>query len=206
MATTATPYGMRPIGASGLSPFGANSVRQYRLTADNDVAIYTNGIIVMVAGAINGADTAPAAGSLSVNSPLGICLGVQYTDPTLKYTLNAQYLPVNAITGGYTNILVSVLDDPYAMFMIQANGQVAQAEIGLNMDIATFTGSTTTGLSTMAGNATCATTNTYPLRVVDLVNQNSIFGGGLSAPNDSYTDCIVRWNLNTHVWSFTTGQ
>ena len=206
MASAATPYGMRPIGGSGLSPFGANSVRQYRLTADNDVAIYTYGIVVIVAGAINGADTAPAAGTLSANSPLGICLGVQYTDPTLKYTLNSQYLPANAITAGYTNILVSVYDDPNALFMIQANGVVTQAEIGLNMNIATFTGSTTTGFSTMAGDATCATTNTYPLRVVDLVNQNSIFGGGLSAPGDAYTDCIVRWNLNTHVWSFTTGQ
>jgi hypothetical protein len=206
MASTATPYGMRPIGASGQSPYGANSVRQYRLTADNDIAIYTYGIVVMVAGAINGADTAPAAGTLSANSPLGICLGVQYTDPVLKYTLNGQYLPANCITAGYTNVLVSVYDDPNGFFMIQANGQVAQAEIGLNMTIATFTGNATTGFSTMAGNATAATTNTYPLRVVDLVNQNSIFGGGLSAPNDAYTDCIVRWNLNTHIWSFTTGQ
>jgi hypothetical protein len=41
---------------------------------------------------------------------------------------------------------------------------------------------------------------------VDIVNQNSIFGGGLSAPGDAFTDIIVRWNLNTHVWSFTTGQ
>ena len=206
MASTATPYGMRPIGASGQSPFGANSVRQYRLTVDNSVAIYTYGIVVIAAGAINGASTAPAAGTLSANSPLGICLGVQYTDATLKYTLNSQYLPVNAITAGHTNILVSVYDDPNGLFMIQANGIATQPDIGLNMDIATFTGSTTTGLSTMAGNAAIATTNTFPLRVVDLVNQNSIFGGGLSAPGDAYTDCIVRWNLNTHVWSFTTGQ
>jgi hypothetical protein len=196
---------MRPIGASGLSPYGANTVRQYRLTADNDVAIYTYGLVVMVAGAINGADTAPAAGTCDAQTPIGVCLGVQYTDPTLKYTLNAQYLPANAITAGYTNILVSVYDDPFGLFMIQANGTVTQAEIGLNMDIATFTGSTTTGLSTMAGNATCATTNTYPLKVVDLVNQNSIFGGGLSAPGDAYTDCIVRWNWNTHHYMFQLG-
>jgi len=205
MALVSSPYGMRPIGASGLSPFGANSVRQYRLTADNDVAIYTNGICVLNAGAINGGDTAPAAGTLDAQSPIGICVGVQYTDPTLKYTLNAQYLPVNAITAGYTNVLVSVLDDPNALFMIQANGQVAQAEIGLNMNLLTLTGSATTGLSAMTADATAATTNTYPLKLVDLVNQNSIFGGGLSAPNDAFTDCIVRWNYNTHHYSFQLG-
>ena len=206
MASSATPYGMRPLGASGQSPFGANSVRQYRLTADNDVAIYTYAPVVTVAGAINGADTAPAAGTLSVNSPLGVCVGVQYTDPVLKYTLNGQYLPANCITAGYTNVLVSVLDDPNALFMMQADGQVAQASIGLNTTMATFTGNSTTGFSTMAADASTATTNTLPLRIVDLVNQNSLFGGGLSAPNDAYTDIIVRWNANTHIYTFPTGQ
>lgn len=205
MASTATPYGMRPIGASGQSPYGANAVREYRLTADNDVAIYTYGLCVLNAGAINGADTAPAAGTLSANSPIGVCLGVRYTDPVLKYTLDAQYLPANAITAGYTNVIVRVFDDPQGLFMIQANGAVTQASIGLNMDIATFTGSTTTGFSTMAGNATAATTNTFPLKIVDLVNQNSIFGGGLSAPGDAYTDCIVRWNVGVHHYDFALG-
>lgn len=206
MASAATPYGMRPVGASGLSPFGANSVRQYRLTVDNDVAIYTYAPVVIVAGAINGSDTAPAAGTLSANSPLGVCVGVQYTDPTLKYTLNGTTVPANCITAGYTNVLISVLDDPNALFMMQANGAVTQAEIGLNTDIVTFTGNSITGYSTMACSGTAATTNTLPLRIVDIVNQNSIFGGGLSAPGDAFTDIIVRWNLNTHVWSFTTGQ
>ena len=205
MASAATPYGMRPLGASGLSPYHGNSVRQYRLTADNDVAIYTFAPCVIVAGAINGCDTAPAAGTADAQTPIGVCVGVQYTVPTLKYTLNGTTLPANCITAGYTNVLVSVIDSPEALFMMQANGQVAQAAIGLNVTIATFTGNAITGYSTMAANATAATTNTYPLKIVDLVNQNSLFGGGLSQPNDAYTDLIVRWNFNTHHYDLALG-
>jgi hypothetical protein len=177
------------------------------LTADNASAIFTYGTVVTAAGAINGGSTAPAAGTLGTTSPLGICMGVQYTSPGLQYTLNAQYLPANAITAGYTNILVSVLDDPNALFMIQADGQVAQDNIGQNINLNSMSGNVTTGFSTTSAIAsTAGTTNTFPLRIVDLVNQNSIFGGGLSAPNDAFTDVIVRWNLNTHVWSFQLGQ
>lgn len=205
MASTATPYGMRPVGATGLSPFGGNSVRQYRLTADNDVAIYTYAPVVLVAGAINGCDTAPAAGTCDAQTPIGVCVGVQYTDPTLKYTLNGTTVPANCITAGYTNVLVSVLDDPFALFMMQADGAITQAEIGLNTTMTTFTANTITGYSTMACNGTAATTNTYPLKIVDIVNQNSLFGGGLSAPGDAYTDIIVRWNWNTHHYAFQLG-
>lgn len=205
MAGTATPYGLLPIGRLGSSPYTGGTVRQYRVTADNSIAIYTNGLVTTAAGAINGVGTAPAAGTLSTNTPIGICTGVQYTVPTLKYTLNAQYLPANAITAGYTNILVSVVDDPKALFMAQANTTVTQASIGLNAQILTLTGSTTTGLSQITIGS-IATTNTLPLRIVDLVNQNSIFGGGLSAPGDAFTDCIVMWNFQTHAYDFPTGQ
>lgn len=206
MAAVASPYGLRPIGATGLSPFGANSVQQFRLTADNDVAIYTYAPVVCVAGAINGCDTTPDATTLSANTVSGVCVGVQYTTPTLLYTLNGTYLPANCITAGYTNILVSVLVDPFALFMCQANGSITQNEIGLNTRLVTFTGNALTGYSTMAVDATAATTNTYALRIVDIVNQNSIFGGGLSAPGDAYTDIIVRWNTGAHAYQYNTGH
>ena len=205
MALVATPYGLRPVGASGLSPYGANAVQQFRLTADNNVAIYTYAPVVCVAGAVNGCDTTPNATSFTDDTVSGVCVGVQYTDPTLKYTLNGTTVPASCITAGYTNVLISVLVDPNALFMIQGVGAVTQASIGLNMALSTFTGNSTTGYSTMAGTA-AATTNTYALRIVDLVNQNSIFGGGLSAPGDTYTDCIVRWNLGAHAYHYNTGH
>lgn len=210
MASISSPYGLRPIGISGSSPYTGGTVRAYNLTADNSVAIYTNGLVTIAAGAPNGVGVAPAAGTLSTNTPIGICTGVRYTDPTMKYSLWGQYLPVNCITAGYTNVQVYVLDDPNALFQVQANTSVTQASIGLNANLiftsTTVPGSSTTGLST-AVIGSIATTNTLPIRIVDLVNESSLFGGNSgSTPGDAYTDCIVRWNLNTHAWSFTTGQ
>jgi hypothetical protein len=162
--------------------------------------------VVCVAGAINGCDTTPDATTLSANTVSGVCIGVQFTDPTLKYTLNGTTVPLNCITAGYTNVLVSVLVDPFALFMVQANSAITQAEIGLNADLVTFTGNALTGYSTMACNGTAATTNTLALRIVDIVNQNSLFGGGLSAPGDAFTDIIVRWNTGAHAYSYNTGH
>lgn len=209
MAATATPYGFLPIGSIHSNVYTGGTMRAYRLTADNTVAIYLGGLVTIAAGAINGVGVAPAAGTLSTNSPIGISMGVSYTDPTLKYSLNGQYLPVNCITAGYTNVTVYVVDDPDVLMQVQANTTVTQASIGLNANIifasTTIPGSSVTGKSsTVIGSI--ATTNTLPVRIVDLVNQSSIFGGGLSAPGDALTDCIVKWNLNTHAWSFQTGQ
>jgi len=211
MASAATPYGMRPIGGTGSSSYSGGMVRAYRVTQNNTNAIRAYGWCTMNAGKVDGPgavapislldNVAPSA----TQTPLGVVMGVSYTDPTLKYSLNAEYLPAAAVTAGYTNILVFVNTDPNQMYQIQADGIVLQAEIGLNMNMNVPAANSVTGTSTISGSATGATTITYPLRIVDLVNQNSIFGGGLSAPGDAFTDCIVVWNHRTLSMQLQTG-
>lgn len=203
MASTAGPYGLLPVGTAGSNVYTGGTVRQFRLTADNSIAMYLGGPVTMAAGAVNGIGANGTAGTAGVNIALGVFAGVQYTDPTLKYTLNAQYIPVNCITTGWTNVLVSVWDDPNMLFMIQSDAAVTQAMIGWNANMnfasATIPGSAVTGRSSVSLDTPVATDN-YMLRVVDLVNQNSLFGGGLSVPGDAYTDCIVRWNFGAHIY------
>lgn len=211
MASTATPYGMRPIGITGSAAFTGGTVRQYRITQNNTYAMAAFGWCTMNAGKIDGVTTNIPVSKLdnvapsATLSPLGVITGFQYTDPTLKYTLFDTYLPADAITAGYTNILVSVITDPEQLYLIQADGVVTQAEIGLNMDLNANTLDTVRRASKMSGIAVTAATITFPLRVVDLVNQNSLFGGGLSVPGDAYTDCIVKWNEGTLTIQNQTG-
>jgi hypothetical protein len=212
MSLIATPYGMRPIGTSASSPYSGGTVRQYRITANNTYALYSNWWCTMNAGKVDGPSAAAPVSKLdnvapsATQSPLGIVTGVQYTDPTLKYTLFASYLPAAAVTAGYTNIIVSVIVDSDQLYMIQADGAITQASIGLNLDMSVPSGNALTGYSTgTAVSATVAATLTFPLRIVDLVNQNSLFGGGRSAPGDAYTDCIVRWNNRTLTTEIQTG-
>ena len=211
MASTATPYGMIPVGIAGSAAYTGGTIRQYRITQNNTFAMAAYGWCTMNAGKIDGVSTNVPVSKLentapsATLSPLGVITGFQYTDPTLKYTLFGQYLPADAVTAGYTNILVSVITDPNQLYMIQADGVVTQVEIGLNMNLNANTLSSSLGKSIMSGVAVTATTVTFPLRVVDLVGQNSLFGGGLSAPGDAYTDCIVMWNQGTLTMQNQTG-
>ena len=211
MAAAATPYGMIPIGLNGSSPYSGGTTRAYRVTQDNTNAIVTNWWCTMNAGKVDGPGAvAPVSkldnvGPSATLSPLGIVTGVQYTDPTLKYTLFANSLPAAAVSTGYTNIIVFVNSDPKQLYMIQADSAVVQAEIGLNMDMNVPATNTITGVSKASGIGVAATTLTFPLRIVDIVNQSSIFGGGLSAPGDAFTDCIVQWNDRTLTCTLQTG-
>jgi len=131
MASTATPYGMVPVGHAIGAPYSGGTVRQYRITQNNTYAMAAYGWCTMNAGKIDGTSTnVPVAvsgtGAPSATlTPLGVIVGFQYTDPTLKYTLFGQYLPADAITAGYTNILVSVITDPNQLYMIQADSPVS---------------------------------------------------------------------------------
>jgi len=211
MASTATPYGMVPIGIAGSAAYTGGTVRQYRITQNNTYAMAAYGWCTMNAGKIDGTSTNVPVSKLentapsATLSPLGIITGFQYTDPTLKYTLFGQYLPAAAVTAGYTNIIVSVITDPNQLYMVQADGAVTQASIGLNLDLNANTLNATTGKSVMSAVASAAATVAFPLRLVDLVGQNSLFGGGLSAPGDAYTDCIVMWNQGTLTIQNQTG-
>lgn len=211
MATTATPYGMIPIGVNGSSPYSGGTTRAYRITQDNTNAIVTNWWCTMNAGKIDGPGAVVPVSKLdnvapsATVSPFGIVTGVQYTDPTLKYTLFANSLPATATTLGYTNIIVWVITDPKQLYMIQADSAVVQAEIGLNMDMNVPATNAISGQSKTAGVGVAATTITFPLRIVDLVNQSSIFGGGSSVPGDAFTDCIVQWNDRTLTCTIQTG-
>jgi hypothetical protein len=202
---------MIPIGLTGSSPYSGGTTRAYRVTQNNTYAIVTNWWCTMNAGKIDGPSAAAPISKLdnvapsATQSPLGIVTGVQYTDPTLKYTLFANQLPADAVTGGYTNIIVFVNSDPDQLYMIQADSAVVQAEIGLNMDMNVPATNTITGVSKASGIGVAAATVTFPLRIVDIVNQSSIFGGGLSVPGDAYTDCIVKWNEGTLTIQNQTG-
>lgn len=92
-----------------------------------------------------------------------------------------------------------VVDDPDVLFHIQADGSVAQTALGANFAVVQGSGSTSTGVSGVSLDAsTVATTNTLPLRLVDF------FNGPNSSIGDSFTDCIVKWNVG-HQYLNTTG-
>ena len=85
------------------------------------------------------------------------------------------------------------------LFQIQGDAAVAQTTLGSNFAVVQTAGSTSTGNSKVALDAsTTASTATLPLRLVDFVD------GPDSAVGDAFTDCIVKWNAG-HQYGNTTG-
>lgn len=201
MATVAAPYGLRPINLIGGQSFTGGTIRKYAMTTNSATGIFFGDIVQIADGQPSALGATPTTSSVGV---VGVCVGVEYTDPSLKYTQFAQFLPANAVTAGYTNILISVIDDPDQLYQVQASGSVTAANIGDNAALGNFgNGSTTTGNSKVNLNAsTIANTSTLAVRIVDLVDGAPTF----STPGDAYTDCIVKFNFGVHSYYQSGGS
>lgn len=200
MATTAAPYGLRPINLIGGQSFTGGTIRKYAMTTNSATGIFFGDVVSIADGQPSALTATPTTSSVGV---VGVCVGVQYTDPTLKYSQWAQFLPANAVNSGYTNIYVSVIDDPDQLYQVQADGPVTAADIGNNAALGNFSnGSVTSGNSKVNVSATTANTSTLAVRIVDLVDGAPTF----STPGDAFTDCIVKFNFGVHSYYQSAGS
>jgi len=200
MATVQAPYGLRPINLIGGQSFTGGTIRKYTMTTNSATGIFFGDVVKIADGQPSALTTTPTTSTKGV---VGVAVGVSYTDPTLKYTQFSQYLPANAVNSGYTNILISVIDDPDQLYQVQADGVVTLAEIGNNSALGNFSnGSTTTGNSKVNVSATSANTSTLAVRIVDLVDGAPTF----STPGDAFTDCIVKFNFGVHSYYQADGS
>lgn len=92
-----------------------------------------------------------------------------------------------AVTGSTGDIKAYVIDDPDALFLVQAStkGAVTSSMIGLNISISTgsSTGNQTTGYSNVQVESTSiGSTSTLPLRLVDFYSAYApgFMGGGIA--------------------------
>jgi hypothetical protein len=222
MSTVAAPYGLKPLSLIGGQSFTGGTIREYLLTTNNTAAIY-NGDLVALGVSVAGQPTVVAATpTTSSTGVVGVCVGVRYqlAGQQLGYPLYAQYLPAGAVNAGYTNIFIRVVEDPDQLYQVQAAGSVGYGSIGKTGALGNFTGgtgsstgSTTTGNSVVnltgtltSGALAVSNASTAAVKIVDLVNSSSTFGGNFpSNPGDAYTDCIVKINFGVHSYYQSAG-
>jgi hypothetical protein len=197
MATTAAPYGLRPINLIGGQVF-AGSTRMIKIASGyatnifngDIVAVGLDGTIAKVTNVGSDADEFPAG-------TVGVFLGCQYTDPSLKYLLNNNYWPANTVSA---DALAVICDDPQALFQIQADGELAQTDLHKNFPVVQTAGDTATGRSKIALDASeGAVTATIAFKVVDFVNSVE------SQVGDAFTDVIVKFNPSSHAYTAGLG-
>ena len=192
MATTAAPYGLKPVKrADGMAYAGATS--QYLIDPAGEatnlfygqvVHIGADGYIALsTATGADGTTNALPTGTTLTGS-LGVFVGCEYVNDQGQPTF-AQYYPSGTSNGGA--IRAYVVDDPNVLFQVQADGAMDQSDIGANTFFAaaqsTSTGRTATGNSTSAVDATTKTT-TAAFRIVAAV----------SPIGDAYPDLLVKLN------------
>ena len=196
MATTAAPYGLRPVNLIGGRPY-AGSTREMKIASgyaanifNGDVVqVHTDGTITKVTNVGTNADAFPAG-------TVGIFVGCAYTD-SVSGLRTQNYWPTGTVA---SDAVAYVVDDPNALFMIQADAAIAQTGLHKNYAVNQTAGSTATGNSRISLDvATGATTATIAFKVVDFVESTS------STAGDAYTDVLVKFNPSSHAYTAGLG-
>ena len=191
MATTAAPYGARPINTTSASGSYTGKVQHIKIASAYDTAIFYGDFVKLVTAGTVEKDTGTAA-----LTPIGIFMGCKYTDSTSKQMTFNQQWPADMAA---SDAVAYVVTDPEVLFRMQSDETVAQAALGANASVVQTAGSTSIGNSKCAfDGSTVATTNTFPVKVVDFVD------GPTSSVGDTYTDVIVKFNVG-HQLINTTG-
>jgi len=191
MALTAAPYGLRPIKRADGMPY-AGATSQYLIDPAGEatnlfygqvVFIGADGYVALVTGtgANAGNQAFPVANTFT--GAVGVFVGCEYVNAQGQ-VIFGQYYP-----SGTTGVVKAyVVDDPNVLFQVQLDGAAAQADLGANTFFAaaqaTNTGSTQTGNSTSAVDATVVQT-TAAFRIVSAV----------SPMTDAFPDVLVRFNV-----------
>lgn len=198
MASTATPYGLRPVKRADGMPY-AGATSQYLIDPAGEATNLFNGQVVHIgadgyialstATGADGTTNALPTGTTLTGS-LGVFVGCEYVNAQGQ-VIFSQYYPSGYAAPTGTSIKAYVVDDPNVLFQVQLDGAIDQSDIGANTFFAaaqsTSTGSTSTGNSTSALDATTVTT-TAAFRIVSAV----------SPIGDAYPDVLVKFNPGYH--------
>ena len=199
MATTASPYGLRPINRVDGMPYAGATQTFLIDPAGEATNLFYGQVVIIGADGYLALSTATGADITTNNlggngvGAIGVFVGCEYVNAQGQ-VINAQYYP-----SGTTGVVTAkVITDPNVVFQAQLDGSGAQSVLGTNTFFAavqsTSTGSTQTGNSTSALESTVVTT-AAAFRIV----------GFASTPGDAFTDVLVKFNPSAHSYLNNVG-
>ena len=199
MATTASPYGLIPVKRVDGMPYAGATETFLIDPAGEATNIFYGQVVIIGADGYLAISTATGADITTNNlggsgvGAIGVFVGCEYVNAQGQ-VINAQYYP-----SGTTGVVTAkVITDSNVAFQAQLDGSGAQTVLGTNTFFAavqsTSTGSTRTGNSTSALDATVQTT-AAAFRIV----------GFASSAGDAYTDVLVKFNPSAHSYTNNVG-
>ena len=219
MASTASPNGLIPKNSLGSGSYNGGTLREFPVKANVGTEIY-NGQLVQLstAGLPAGVTTTPDGPKIPATSAdatagiMGVMQGCRYISAEGQL-LFKNFLPANLITGGASEVVILVNDDPNAVFQIQGSAALGSfnsgtdgsgfaGAVGMNAELTTLSaGSTTTGKSGMAllvgsNGGSLAATSTHAMRIIGVVP---------GTENDNFPEFLVKYNVGVHSYTNSLG-
>ena len=195
-------YGLRPIQFTS-GGYNSGGFTEYPIVDGETDDMFTGCLMLQEAVVYVTALALTPTGATSVLSTVGVAVGFRYVDPN-GTPVWSQYYAGNA---NNTKAFAFIADDPTQRFLIKSDGATVQADMGLNADVVSSTGtateieqgSTTTGNSSIVLDfSSQAVTATLGLRLISIpkdgVNETS------STPNVE-----VKINPDCHQLIRSTG-
>ena len=196
--TVSAPYGLKPVNLIGGQVF-AGSTRLMQIASGYATNIFYGDLVKRISDGTIEKDT-----GTTTATPCGIFLGVQFTNGSTGQVQQQQYYPASQSIKSGTQIFAVVADDPDTLFQVAVvSGTttisgVGISAIGNNATLVQNAGSTTSGNSAVAILDSTATTNTLPIRIIDVVRDTATAA-------DNFPEVIVKINATMHQYNNATG-
>ena len=160
MANVVEKFGLRPYRKLDGTPL-VGAQNRYTIASNHTTAIFQGDLVIpLTAGNI---DRHTANNSTAV---IGVFNGCFYTDPTTSKPTFRNSYPGSIVA---SDITAFVVDDPDAVFLMDADDTFARADLYQNYSVTTGGGNTTTGISEVQLDVSVSGTNaSFVIQAIDI--------------------------------------
>ena len=190
MANVSEKFGLRPYRKLDGTPL-VGAQNRYIISANNTTAIYQGDLVI---AETDGTITRHVAQNST--AVIGVFNGCFYTDPTTSKPTFKNFYPgsINA-----SDITAFVVDDPDAVFLMDADATFARADCFKNYSVTNATGNNTTGISEVQLDVSESGTNaSFIIQAMDISKDP-----GNSEETSANGNVLVR--INKHFYRDGTG-
>jgi hypothetical protein len=190
MANVSEKFGLRPYRKLDGTPL-VGAQNRYTIASGHTTAIFQGDMVIpLTSGNI---DRHTAGNGTAI---LGVFNGCFYTDPTTQKPTYKNYYPGSVAA---SDITAFVVDDPDAVFLVDADSAFTRAGLYTNYSVTNTTGVTQTGLSKVQLDVSATgTASTFAVQAIDISQDPD--------NSDTTTDnanILVR--INNHFYRSGTG-
>jgi len=190
MANVSEKFGLRPYRKLDGTPL-VGAQNRYTIASNYGTAIFQGDLVVPTAAGNIERHTAGTSAAV-----VGVFNGVFYTDPTTQKPTYKNYYPGSVVA---SDITAFVVDDPDAVFLMDADEAFTRANLYANYSVTNTTGVTQTGISKVQLDVSATgTASTFVVQAIDISQDPDNSDTATSNAN-----ILVR--INNHFYRSGTG-